>query len=311
MRTYSSIFIAFSILMLAGPVWSSAGENPSIDADSLPDMYRQFSIYTDPCEYVYLYKSLPESLDELCRLIKCQFIHPFEAEPFKKVIPPERQKYGDPIYPTVRALLKGLLEYDPNGLVPTRQPKDRLIVTCRYHAILLASILKHSGVPTRVRYGFALYIGKDVKNCHVICEVWDSEKKRWLLVDPTLPNMVDFPREQFEFASDAWHKLQEGNIDPKKYGVADRWGSFNILDMFCHDMESVLGRELLYWEHPSVCQDENMDVTKIDKEQVEIIDKLADLMDNPDESLKAIEFLRSQNEFLQFKRSGKSSSAPL
>jgi len=309
MRTSSRVLIAFLVLVLAGPVWSSTGDNSPGDANSVPNMYRQFSVYTDPCEYVYLYKALPTSLDELCRLIKCQFIHPFESEPFRKVIPPERQKFGDPIYPTVRALLKGLMEYDPNGLVLTRQPKDRLIVTCRYHAILLASILKHSGVPTRVRYGFALYIGKGMKICHVICEVWDSEKERWLLVDPTVPNMVDFPHEQFEFASAAWRKLQKGEVDPKKYGVADRWGSFHILDMLCHDMESVLGRELLYEERPPVCKDENMDVTKIDKEQVEILNKLADLMDNPDKNLKVIKTLRSQNKFLQFKRSDKSSSA--
>ncbi len=309
MRTYSRVLIAFSIVTLTGQAWSSTGNDSPIDANTVTDVYCQFSVYTDPCEYVYLYKSLPESLDELCRLIKCQFIHPFEAEPFRKVIPPERQKYGDPIYSTVRALLKGLLEYDPNGLVFTRQPKDRLIVTCRYHAILLASILKNSGVPVRVRYGFALYIGKDVKICHVICEVWGSEKKRWLLVDPTLPDMVDFPREQFEFASAAWHRLQRGEVDLEKYGVANKWGSFHILDMLCHDMESVLGQELLYWERPPVCKDENMNVAKIDKEQVEILNKLADLLDNPDKNLKAIKTMRSQYEFLQFKRSDKPSPA--
>lgn len=302
MRTDSHILVVFIVVTSTGPAWSLTSNNSPRDVNAVPEIYRQFSVYTDPCGYAHLYKELPKSLNELCRLIKCQFIHPFQAEPFRKLIPPERQKNGDPIYPTVRTLLKGLMEYDPNGLVFTRQPKDRLLVTCRYHAILLASILKHSGVPTRVRYGFALYIGKDVKICHVICEVWDSDHKRWLLVDPTVQNMVDFPREQFEFASSAWRKLQKGKVDPKKYGVANKWGSFHILDMLCHDMESVLGRELLYWERPSVCIDENMDVTKVDKKQAEIINRVADLLDDPDKNLKAIEAMRLQYEFLRFER---------
>jgi len=299
------ILVIILIVTFVNPVWSSTDDNSPIDVNSLPDIYRQFSVYTDPCEYAHLYEGLPKSLNELCRLIKCQFIHPFEAKPFAKVIPAQRQKLGDPIYPTVRTLLEGLLEYDPNGLVLSRQPKDRLIVTCRYHTILLASILKHSGVPTRVRYGFALYIGKDMKICHVICEVWDADRKRWLLIDPTVSDMVDFPREQFEFASAAWHKLQRGEVDPKKYGVAGKWGSYYILDMLCHDMESVLGRELLCWERPAICKDEDMDITKIEKDQVQVLDKLADLLDNPDKNLKALETIRRQHEFLQFEQLAK------
>ncbi|MGE5861331.1 MAG: hypothetical protein ACM34J_12295 [Ignavibacteria bacterium] len=45
------------------------------------NFYRLYSSFTDPGEYAYLYKNLPDSLPELCHLIKSQFIHPFAELP--------------------------------------------------------------------------------------------------------------------------------------------------------------------------------------------------------------------------------------
>ncbi|MBN1143130.1 MAG: hypothetical protein JXA72_01860, partial [Bacteroidales bacterium] len=47
------------------------------DEKSVLEFYKQYSSFTDPGEYAYLYKNLPDSLPELCRLIKSQIIHPF------------------------------------------------------------------------------------------------------------------------------------------------------------------------------------------------------------------------------------------
>jgi len=43
--------------------------------------YKQYSSFTDPGEYSYLYKNLPDSLPELCSLIRSQFIHPYAELP--------------------------------------------------------------------------------------------------------------------------------------------------------------------------------------------------------------------------------------
>jgi hypothetical protein len=48
---------------------------------SVLNFYKQYSEFTDPGEYAYLYKNLPDSLPELCSLIKSQFIHPYEELP--------------------------------------------------------------------------------------------------------------------------------------------------------------------------------------------------------------------------------------
>jgi len=93
------------------------------DSISVLDFYRQYSSFTDPGEYKYLYKNLPNSLPELCSLVKSQFIHPFAELPqYRDQIPEER---GDESvkYPTVKSILEGLLAYDSRGLVHDRKQK--------------------------------------------------------------------------------------------------------------------------------------------------------------------------------------------
>jgi len=50
---------------------NAEGENEILD------FYRQYSSYTDPGEYAYLYENLPDSLPELCSLVRSQFIHAY------------------------------------------------------------------------------------------------------------------------------------------------------------------------------------------------------------------------------------------
>ena len=270
--------------------------------DTVLDFYRRFSVDTDPGEHTKLYLGLPESLEELCRLIKCQLIHPFQAQPYAHVLTPER-RFDEQKYTTVKAMLAGLISYDPNGLVFTRKPQHRLVLSCRFYSILLASILKHRDIPTRCRYGFGRYIAadKDMRVCHVICEVWNKEQQRWMLVDPIL-GMVDFPAHQFEYATQSWQRLRQGKVNPEKYGVAGTTGNYHILDMLCHDMAAVLGEELLYKERPLISLDTELDVVKMEQDQLELLDTLASLLQEPDQNLKALRDLMNKHTCLQAER---------
>jgi hypothetical protein len=90
---------------------------------SVLDFYKQYSSYTDPGEYAYLYKNLPDSLPELCSLIKSQFIHPIvELPQYRDQIPKERWNETEK-YTTVNSILKGLVSYDSRGFVEDREPK--------------------------------------------------------------------------------------------------------------------------------------------------------------------------------------------
>ena len=89
---------------------------------SVLDFYRQYSSFTDPGKYDYLYEKLPDSLPELCSLIQSQFIHPYAELPkYREQIPKER--WNESLkYPTVKSILEGLVSYDSRGLVKDRKP---------------------------------------------------------------------------------------------------------------------------------------------------------------------------------------------
>ena len=272
------------------------------DIKNALDFYRNYSYYTNPGKYSYLFQSLPDSLEELCKMIKCQFIHPVDIGPYRDIFPPNRH-YEDPRFPTSEKLLAGLLALDSNGLSFNRKPENRLIVTCRYHSIFLASILKSRNIPVRLRYGFAPYLSKnkDYHICHVVCEVWNEKANRWMLVDPDR-KMVDIPKNEFELAGDAWLQYQKGEItELEKYGVAKTWGEYNILDMLCHDFASILGQELLYWERPPISKNESMDISNLEKEKVDVLNNISMLLKIPDDHLSEIKAIYDKYNFLQYK----------
>jgi sulfatase modifying factor 1 len=251
---------------------------------SILDFYRQYSSFTDPGEYEYLYKNLPESLAELCSLIKVQFIHPYDELPkYREQIPKERWNESSK-YPTVKSVLEGLLSYDSSGLVKDRKPKDRLVLGCRDYSLLLASILKYRGIPARVRYGHVTYIIPGFHTSHVICEVWNENDKRWMLVDPGT-NMIDFKREKFDFSNDLWLKMQKEEIDPNLCGIPGKYtGMVSIVAKVCHDLASILGTEYTVYQYAPILEEaiNNGKQLTMTSKQIETLNRISELMKSID-----------------------------
>jgi sulfatase modifying factor 1 len=250
--------------------------------NELLDFYRKYSPFTDPAEYAYLYKNLPDSLLEMCRLIRSQFIHPFAELPkYREQIPKER--WNEMMnYPTVKSILGGLISYNSAGLVHNRKPEERLVLGCRHSAILLASVLKYRGVPARVRAGHATYLAPGFHISHTICEVWNESENRWMLVDPSL-DKVDFSRDEFDFSNEAWLQMQKGEIDPNLYGLPGKYtGEGSIVGKISNDLAAILGIEYTIYQYASIL-DYAMDKEKqLSAEQIETLDMISELMKTVD-----------------------------
>ncbi|MDX2442196.1 MAG: hypothetical protein QNK30_00220 [Bacteroidales bacterium] len=253
----------------------------SVDT-SLLDFYRQYSSFTDPGEYEYLYENLPDSLPELCSLIKSQFIHPYAELPkYREQIPKERwnELFN---FPSVNSILEGLQSYDSSGLVNDRLPEDRLVLGCQHNAILLASILKYRGIPARVRSGHATYIIPGFHTSHTICEVWDENDKRWMLVDPSM-DKIDLSREQFDLSNDLWLKMQNREIDPNLYGIPRRYtGLVSIVGKVCTDLASILGTEYPINQYAPILDYIFENDEQLTSEHIETLNRISELMKSID-----------------------------
>ena len=272
----NALIIIVSILTITG--CNSQQNFKFTDEKSVLDFYKQYSSFTDPGEYEYLYENLPDSLPELCSLIKSQFIHPYAELPqYSEQIPKER--WNESLkYPTVKSVLEGLYSYDSRGLVKDRKPEDRLILICRHNAILLASILKYRGIPARVRGGYATYIIPNFHTGHAICEVWNENDKRWMLVDPSM-DMIDFSREKFDFGNESWLKMQKEEIDPNLYGIPGRGtGLVSIVAIFCTDLAMVLGTENTIYQYAPILDFAFEEDKQLSVEHIETINKICKLM---------------------------------
>ncbi len=278
-------------------------ENEQTD-NTVLDFYRQYSSFTDPGEYKYLYENLPDSLPELCSLIRSQFIHPYAELPkYSEQIPKER--WNESLkYPTVKSVLEGLISYDSRGLVKDRKPGDRLVLGCRHNAILLASILKNRGIPARVRCGHVTYLIPDFHASHTICEVWNENDKRWMLVDPSTV-MVDFSSEKFDFSNDAWLKLQKKEIDPNFFGFPGKYsGLVSIVGKVCTDLAFILGTEYTIYQYAPIL-DYAFDKDKqLSAEQIETLNKICKLMKTLDaENLSKLQEIYNNTPEIQITKS--------
>ncbi|MGN7470624.1 transglutaminase domain-containing protein [Brevibacillus sp. SAFN-007a] len=268
------------------------------NADLLPFYTRQ-TPNTDPGEYGALFHALPQGLPELCRLIKCQLIHPARIKKERHLLT-EYTRKEDENFDKVSEMLEALVERNADGLTADRLPSERLLLSCRFHSLLLISMLRSRGVPARSRVGFASYLSENNRKYidHWICEVWEEAEQRWIRVDPD-QERIDIQGDEFLVAGDAWLMARDKEINPQLFGVKKSWGMPYIRNNLCYDLNAVLGNELGYWDYPPLCQKE---MDKLNGEELSLLDEIALYLQDPDEHHAKLQALFSEHDVLQFNR---------
>jgi hypothetical protein len=215
----------------------------------------------------------------------------------------------DDILPTTSAMLTELYRRDERGFVPDRAEENRLVLTCRFVSIVMASILKSKGIPARVRSGNASYFpphpkyGK-VSWDHWINQYWSDEQGRWVTidVDGSLSLDEDFdpydvPNGKFDFPAKAWLDVRSGKVDPNHfYNAGDDLGAIVVAWSLFYDFHSLMNQEDLYLHSPEPVKQRNFPNLK--ETQLEEIDELAELMLNPDANFDRLkEIFETKKEF--------------
>ena len=131
----------------------------------------------------------------------------------------------------------------------------KLVSNCRDHSVLYAALLRHAGIPARVRCGFGGYFEQGKWIDHWVVERWDG---RWTVSDPQLDGVMrdalrldfdpmDLPDGAFVSGGEAWLACRAGD-DPQRYGILDFWGWEFVASNLVKDVAALAGDELLPWD---------------------------------------------------------------
>jgi len=286
------------------------------------DHYLEFGAYTNPGSYKDVFAhDLPDDIRELGLLIRKNIIHrstlkmgntgtnsDLKFGDMTKV--PWWRQSEDDVLVTVPAMMAELYRRDNRGLVSDRKVEDKIVVTCRFVAILMASILKARGIPARVRAGHAPYffmgsIG-EVSTDHWINQYWNKEQNRWVTidVDGSLSLNDDFdpydmPSGKFDFAADAWLDLRAGKIDPEHfYSAVGSRGAMIVLWSLFYDFHCLMNNEIQYIHGPKCGYGTRDKFSNLSDDEYRRIDDLAKLMKQPDENFAGlVDIWETQKDF--------------
>jgi len=225
--------------------------------------YAAQSPITDPGAHARLFADLPGTIDGLCRVAQRLIIHYMLGEMYGYRIPEAR--LAEVNLRTMAKMLARIVELDNRPLAEARPPEKRLVGCCRDTAALFCAMARHLGVPTRVRVGFAGYFTRtdpDFYCSHTIAEIWDTDERRWRLVDPELDDLAirennirfdvhDVPRDQFLVGGKAWQMCRAQEADPNRFGVSgfgDMKGLPFVRGNLVQDLAALNKMELLNWD---------------------------------------------------------------
>lgn len=275
------------------------------------DFYKQTSCFTDLGYYNEFAKNLPNDIEELCALQRMQIIHPVILQDTSnanedawiwgdiKNIPPTRLIYEEDYFPTAQSMIAELLRKNPN-YNKQREAKDKIHITCRGQAILLASILKAKGIPARARSGFAGYIWNDGTYWdHWITEYFDTIEKCWKLVDADEhcpgKNLDDVPFENFLFGAEAWLGLRNGKHKEESIVYASEpvtTGLKAAIRGLFYDFHALMNNEIIFLHLPKYILKKDYNLSE---EELKELDELATLMLKPNDNFEKLQEIWQTN----------------
>lgn len=244
---------------------------------------------SDPKAFFGLFHELPTDIPELCQVVQGILLHGFLAERYGVTLS-EARKQELHIRPVSEQLAR-IWELEEHPLTMPRAPEKRVIGTCRDFSLMFCSMLRHQGIPARARCGFATYFLAERYEDHWICEYWNSQEERWVMVDPQIDhlqqeefdihmNILDLTSEDFLSGANAWQRCRSGQADPNRFGIRDMRGLWFIRGNLVRDLASLNKMELLPWDLWGIIEEQDENLSEQDQHFLDQIAALI-LADNP------------------------------
>lgn len=266
--------------------------------------YKQTGTYTYAGCYKDYFRSLPDDIPALGRLVCSQVIHRVTLREGNtnanetllygdmNRYPWHRMRCEDDVFLTAPALTAELFRLDERGFVRNRQVEHKIVVTCRYVSVLMSAILKAKGIPARCRAGFAPYFKEGVSMDHWINQYYNETEQRWITLDADgfyeengCPlSQYDIPADSFDWAAMAYLDIRTKKTDGSQYLYADGLGTCGLpaaVRYLIYDFHALMNNELTYSFLPAYL-DGRLD--QLTEEELQELDELAKYMLTPDQS---------------------------
>jgi hypothetical protein len=248
---------------------------------------------------------LPNAIAELVKVVQGLLVHIFWAERYGLNLPPERKDEVN-----LRDFSKKfprLTQLDPAPITTPRPLEKRLVGNCRDFSNFLAVFLKSKGIPARARCGFGAYFMPGTYEDHWVTEYWDSSLGRWIMVDAQLDDLqkatlkikfdtLDVPSYQFVTGGKAWLLCRAGQADPQKFGIFKMRGMDFIRGDLIRDFLALNNLEILPWDmFGHIAKPDS----QLSEQEIALLDHIAGLTLQPDESFDEIRQIYQSNPDLQ------------
>jgi hypothetical protein len=264
-------------------------QRPSTD---VLKFYAEPSALTSPGRHAKAFEALPNDPIALARIVQGVILHKYMAQAYGVTVPPARDNEAHTR--RVESMLEQILALDDRPLPALRAPEKRLFGVCGQFTSLLVAMLRAKGIPARERAGFGAYFNPPYFEEHVVCEYWNADDGRWVLLDTQFDETwraqlkiqhdpFDVPRDRFLTAGDAWDLCRSGKADAKLFGIfqGDKRGFWFLAAELIRDVAALNKMEVLVWDVWGAMP--QPDAT-LDAAQRRYFDQLAALTRDPDAS---------------------------
>ncbi len=277
--------------------------------------YQEQSDITAPGRYEALYEGLPTEIHALCEVVQNLLLHQFWIldEGNYGLSATTLQEAGRDLNAeinlrSVQEILGCLLQMDDRPLTAARDLKRHVVGNCRDYSVLLVSMLRHQGVPARVRSGVARYFFPSEGHLedHFICEFWNHADRRWQQADAQIDavqrrvlnlamDMANLPPDQFLNAGESYLELKQGLVAPEKIGIFEWIGERYVNGKLVSDLACVNSVEVLPWEGWGICRE--IDDDSLSPDDRALLEQIAGLLttldDRPDQFQGARELFQT------------------
>ena len=270
------------------------------------EFYAQQGQISDPRDYAPHLDAIPPELPEIIQTIQGVLLHLHWASRYGITLNRVRQEEAS--LRTVNDRLTKILALQDTTLTDSRPLSRKTIGTCRDFALLLTAVLRHQGVPARARAGFGTYFTPNRYEDHWVCEYWQHNEDRWVMVDPQLDaiqcktllidfNPLDIPEGKFVTGGQAWMLCQSQAAHPQHFGIFDMHGLGFIKGNVIRDFLALNKIELLPWD---VFKLIDVSLSKMNVAQKGLIQRLAQISSGEDRDfiLLRAAFLANQEQLL-------------